>query len=326
MKIQPEITRLMLQITDYQPELHTAFEHLNRTWIEAHFTLEPEDLRVITQPQEYILTPGGVIIMALEHGAPVGTVSLKKVDDHTFEMVKMTVADSVRGKGYGKILCQAILDKAREHGARRVMLYSNTEHCGPAVRMYRQMGFLELPVEKGVIYDRADIKMEKNLYPMTPAERAHLIESYGQAYEKITAALAEFPQAMWQWRPAPDKWTIHENIIHLADSEAHSYARCRKFIAEPGSTVMAYDQNRWTEQLDYHGQSVEDALELFRLLRRKSWLLLRTLPDVVWAHTIEHPENGTMRFEDWLRIYENHTHIGSMQRVHRAWLRAGAPQ
>ena len=74
---------------------------------------------------------------------------------------------------------------------------------------------------------------------MTPDERRQQIALYGDAYRLLTAALDGFPRAMWQFRPAPDRWTIHEIIVHIADSEANSYIRCRKFIAEPGSTVRA---------------------------------------------------------------------------------------
>jgi len=39
---------------------------------------------------------------------------------------------------------------------------------------------------------------------------------------------------MWQYRPAPDRWTIHEIVVHIADSEANSYIRCRRCLAEKG--------------------------------------------------------------------------------------------
>ena len=90
-----------------------------------------------------------------------------------------------------------------------------------------------------------------------------------QAYEKLIAALPHFPREMWQYRPAPDRWTIHEIIVHIADSEANSYVRCRRFIAEPGSTVMAYDEMAWAQRLNYHAQSPEAALELFKQSARQ---------------------------------------------------------
>ena len=53
-------------------------------------------------------------------------------------------------------------------------------------------------------------------------------------------------------------------MVHIADSEANSYIRCRRLIAEPGQALMAYAENQWAETLNYPGQSVEDALQLFR--------------------------------------------------------------
>ncbi len=310
----------MLKIVDYQTHLQPYFENLNRAWIEKYFTMEPRDIETLTEPEKNILEPGGIILFAEWNGEIVGTAALKKEDEITFELTKMAVDESSRGKGIGKILAKEALERAKVIGAERVILYSQTQ-LGAAINVYRQLGFMEVLLEKG-LYRRANIKMEKSLIPMTKAERERLIESYGKAYDKIVAAIAEFPREMWQWRPANGKWTIHENIVHLADSEANSYIRCRRLIAEPGSAVLGYDQEIWTEKLDYHQQNVDDALELFRLLRKKSYDLIKNLPDEVWNNTIEHSENGTMTFEDWLRSYENHTHIGSMRRVYEAWQRS----
>jgi hypothetical protein len=156
---------------------------------------------------------------------------------------------------------------------------------------------------------------------MNHVERLQKIESYGQAYAKLIAALPRFPREMWQYRSASDRWTIHEIIVHLADSEANSYARCRRFIAEPGSTVMAYDEMAWAQRLNYHAQSPEAALELFRQLRSSSYELIKTLPETIWANTIVHPENGVMTLDDWLDVYDRHIpdHIAQMQEVYAAW-------
>ena len=157
---------------------------------------------------------------------------------------------------------------------------------------------------------------------MTPAERAALLESYGAAYDQLQAALQQFPRAMWQFKAAHDPWSIHEIVVHITDSEANSYVRARRGIAEPGAAVTAYDENGWAAALHYAGQSADDALELFKWLRRHTYTLIQTLPDAAWANTIEHPENGTMTLDDWLRVYERHIpdHIAQMQRIHATWL------
>ena len=156
---------------------------------------------------------------------------------------------------------------------------------------------------------------------MTTAQRAELIESYGNAYPTLQEAIREFPREMWQFKPAPNRWSIHEIIVHLADSEANSFARCRCFIAEPGKTIMAYDQDLWASRCDYHRQSTEDALELFRLLRKMSYDLIRRLPEAAWNSSVNHPEVGTMSYDQWLVIYEEHVrkHIGQMRRNLEAW-------
>lgn len=157
---------------------------------------------------------------------------------------------------------------------------------------------------------------------MREKNRSELIESYGAAYDLLVTALARFPRAMWQYRPAPDRWTIHEIIVHITDSEANSYIRCRRLLAESGSTVLGYDEARWAVALDYHHQNVEEALELFKWLRRASYLLIKAAPDAVWTHTIVHSESGVMTADDWLDTYERHVrdHIEQMQGVYTDWL------
>lgn len=156
---------------------------------------------------------------------------------------------------------------------------------------------------------------------MTPQQREQKIESYGNAYNLLVDEIKKFPEDMWKFKPAPGKWSIHEIIIHLADSETSGYIRCRRFIAEPGSKVLAYDQDKWCNKLNYHQQSTEDALELFKFLREMSYNLIRSLPDPVWANVIEHSENGLMTMEDWLAIYEAHVpvHLKQMQRNYATW-------
>ena len=127
---------------------------------------------------------------------------------------------------------------------------------------------------------------------------------------------------MWQWKPAPEKWSIHEVLIHIADSEANSFVRCRRFIAEPGSGVYGYNENKWAKNLDYHSQSIEDALELFRLLRKASYDLIKTVSEETWqTATVDHSESGVMSFEQWLKNYEEHipVHIRQMKRNLEAW-------
>ncbi|MFO7632471.1 MAG: DinB family protein [Caldilinea sp.] len=158
---------------------------------------------------------------------------------------------------------------------------------------------------------------------MTPEQRMSKIESYGAAHQQLLAALEHFPQEMWQYRPAPDRWTIHEIIVHITDSEANSYVRCRRLLAEPGSAVLGYDEAGWARDLRYHDQNADDALQLFKWLRYTSYMLIKDAPETVWSNTVEHSENGVMTMDDWLDTYERHVrdHIEQIQDVYDDWLK-----
>lgn len=313
-----------IQIIQYDHTHQPSFERLNRAWIEKMFVMEPLDIAVLTDPETHILSKGGYILMASCDGEIAGTVGLKKVNDDVMELTKMAVDPLFQRLGIAQLLCEAALEKAKEMGAKKVILYSQTLQKA-AIALYRKLGFYEVDLEQGV-YSRANIKMQYDLYPMTREERNELVKSYGASYEKVKAAVALFPKEMWQWKPSSTQWSIQENLVHLADSEANSYIRCRRLIAEPGSKVLGYDQDIWATQLKYHEQNAADALNLFGMMRQMTYQLLKNLPEEVWENTVDHSERGIMPFTEWLRVYENHTHIGQMRRVHEAWKKQSTNQ
>ena len=161
---------------------------------------------------------------------------------------------------------------------------------------------------------------------MDPEIRRHKLESYGDAASELDAPLKRFPREMWQFRDEHGCWSIHEHIVHIADSEANSYIRCRRLIAEPGLDLMAYDENRWAALLDYHSIDTEGAVELFRALRRQTFEIIKNLPESAWSNTCYHPENGDMTLDDWLDVYERHVaeHLEYMQQNYDEWVKAGS--
>lgn len=150
-----------IEIIDYRPEHQPYFERFNRYWIEALFEMEPVDEWVLTNPDKAILETGGAILMALCNGVPAGTVGLRKVDNETYEFTKMAVDPSYHRRGIARAISFASFRKAKQLGATRVILYSNTRNEA-AIRLYEQIGFWHVPVEEGV-YKRANVKMVINI-------------------------------------------------------------------------------------------------------------------------------------------------------------------
>jgi ribosomal protein S18 acetylase RimI-like enzyme len=147
-----------IQIIDYRPEHQPYFEAFNRSWIEKYFWLEEIDKYVLQHPEEAIIKKGGAVLMATCNGEVAGAVALKKVNDDVYEFTKMAVHEAHRRKGIAEAITYAAFNKAKALGAKKVILYSN-RILTPAIAMYHKLGFVEVPLEKG-IYQRSDIKME----------------------------------------------------------------------------------------------------------------------------------------------------------------------
>lgn len=166
-----------------------------------------------------------------------------------------------------------------------------------------------------------DKKIVKRVLRLTGEIRRTKIESYGNGFYQVKKTIEGLSKELFCFKPYPGAWSIHEIIVHLADSEANGYVRLRRFIAEPGSRVMAYDQDRWAKNLEYQNQNSEESLELFRLLRSTSYAILIRLPETSWTNTVQHSENGVMTLEDWLETYESHVteHVTQIGYNVRLW-------
>ncbi|OMQ10562.1 bifunctional helix-turn-helix transcriptional regulator/GNAT family N-acetyltransferase [[Flexibacter] sp. ATCC 35103] len=149
-----------VQIVDFEPQYLDAFKSLNVEWISTYFEMEEADYKALDNPQEYILDKGGKIFVALYRNEPVGVCALIKMKDSTydFEMAKMAVSPNAQGKNIGFLLGQAIVKSAREMGAEKIYLESNTI-LKPAINLYYKLGFQKV-YGLATPYKRCNIQME----------------------------------------------------------------------------------------------------------------------------------------------------------------------
>jgi len=141
--------------------------------------------------------------------------------------------------------------------------------------------------------------------------RRQQLESFGRAPTLLSAALRQFPKKKaWLYKPSADRWSIHEIILHLADSEVSVYIRSRHLVAKLESSVLKFDPARWARSLGYSHQSSHDALEIIRCLRKATYQLLVLLPESVWENSV-----GRLSLAQWIEIQERHIphHIDQMK-------------
>jgi uncharacterized damage-inducible protein DinB len=151
--------------------------------------------------------------------------------------------------------------------------------------------------------------------------RAQRLQEYKDGYSRLQATLANLPPAMWHYKPAEAEWSVHEILLHLADSEVHAYLRCRTILAEPGATLMSYDEHQWSVVLKYASQDVHEALMLIALIRRLTGALLDKIPAALWRQHGIHSKSGPMTLDDWLETYTEHmtVHIAQLATRYTLW-------
>ncbi|MBP6668764.1 MAG: DinB family protein [Gemmatimonadales bacterium] len=148
---------------------------------------------------------------------------------------------------------------------------------------------------------------------MTPAERTAWIARYREGPDRLEAALHSVSAQALQWRPAEGKWSVHEIVVHCADSETNAHVRVRYLLAEADPLLIGYDQDRWATVLGYHAHPLPLALATIRAVRANTLPLLERLTEADWNKAGRHTEHGPYGMADWLRAYGEHLEVHARQ-------------
>ena len=146
------------------------------------------------------------------------------------------------------------------------------------------------------------------------------ISDYAAAYKSTTEEFLSLAQNLKSSdldRSDEQGWTPRQVIHHVADSEAQSYARLRRLIAEPGTTIQGYDEGKWAENetLGYKDTPVESSLAVFASVRESSYRLILRLSEEQLTNSGTHSESGQYSVKTWLETYTNHPkdHAGQIR-------------
>ncbi len=145
--------------------------------------------------------------------------------------------------------------------------------------------------------------------PFDAYSNDYLLDVYGQGPARLRAALAGLEREELSVFPFPDKWSVKEIAFHLTESEIFGSIRFRQTLTQNKPVFPCYDQDIWTKRLKYQQRDLyelEDALDLFTLLRKTNGKLLASLEEDQWKFEGTHPENGVMTMRQLLELYADH--------------------
>ena len=103
-------------------------------------------------------------------------------------------------------------------------------------------------------------------------------DSYAQATAEFISVANQLSDAELDVSN-PGSWSARQIIHHVADSEAQSYARLRRLIAEPGTQIQGYDEAGWgeNETLGYKVLPIAQSLDVFKAVRASSLEIIKRL-------------------------------------------------
>lgn len=136
---------------------------------------------------------------------------------------------------------------------------------------------------------------------------AALATSYAAATQEFLDAVAAMTPAQLDASDG-EGWTPRQVIHHMADSEAQSYVRLRRLVAEPDPVIQGYDEAAWATAplLGYTELPIEHSLAVFTAVRASSLDIIRRLTSADLDRSGTHSESGPCSLRQWVEIYAGH--------------------
>ena len=137
------------------------------------------------------------------------------------------------------------------------------------------------------------------------------LKAAAQRYEEATTQFLEVVSQLSDSQldaSSNGSWSPRQVIHHVADSEAQSYARLRRLIAEPGTQIQGYDEAGWgeNETLGYTELPIAQSLAVFKAVRASSLEIIKRLKPAQLDNSGTHSESGEYTIKIWLETYINH--------------------
>jgi hypothetical protein len=148
-----------------------------------------------------------------------------------------------------------------------------------------------------------------------------LLERFRRGPELLAVVLTGVFGEEEDFAPAPGKWSTRQIVAHLADAELVAAHRFRQMLAEDNPTLVAFDQDKWTANLDYGKRKPKQSLETFRRVRAENYDLLKDMPPAAFERTGNHTERGKISVLNLLEGMAEHaeSHARQLQLLREAY-------
>jgi uncharacterized damage-inducible protein DinB len=135
---------------------------------------------------------------------------------------------------------------------------------------------------------------------------SNVVDRFAEGGTRLRESLRGLEPEDLHATPGPGKWSIHQLVIHLADSDAILIDRMKRILTEDNPMLFKADESAYVEKLAIRELSLEDALLSFEVGRRQFARVLRSLPSEAFDRVGTHSERGRMTVRDLVGIAADH--------------------
>ena len=101
---------------------------------------------------------GGALLIGYEGETAIATIAIRKIDDETAEAKRLYIKPEYRGRGYARVMLNAMLDKCRELSFAEVRFTTKPAVMSIGYALYQRMCFEELENDGETVLMRMKLK------------------------------------------------------------------------------------------------------------------------------------------------------------------------
>jgi len=141
---------------------------------------------------------------------------------------------------------------------------------------------------------------------MTAQERAHVVKLLQDSQKEFLSYLENVSEAQWNWKAAPDRWSVGETAEHIMLAEGLLFGAVEQAVAAPANPDWEKSTAGKTELLERvmpdrshkavapeaiqpHGLSKAELIRRFNELRAKTIKFAQETQVPLKEHTRDHP-------------------------------------
>jgi hypothetical protein len=161
---------------------------------------------------------------------------------------------------------------------------------------------------------------------MTVEERAHVVQMLKDSETEYLSSLEDVNEAQWNWKSAPDQWSVGQTAEHIMQSEIVLFRRVQHSIQSPANPDWETKTTNKTELIERvmpdrtrkatapettkpQGLSKQEVVRRFKELRAQIIEFAQETQIALKEHTAEHPfpTFATLNSYQWLLLVPLHS-------------------